>query len=197
MDLISFPKKVSAFGHLQICLNAFSLLQICLTMLGELNKNFNPEFTLLPEWNQNTNFMTRKFLIWLCISILFVSLQSVTIYSSEMAPPKYRGMLNLMFQWCVTIGIIIAQLINYGTETNYKHGWRISLAIAAVPAFMILAGGLFLPETPSSLISRNYHEEGRKVALLTICFPYKMWLHPSKVCLNLPIMHVLISQMAS
>ena len=96
-------------------------------------------------------------------------LQSVTIYSSEMSPPKYRGALNLLFQWCVTIGIIIAQLVNYGTETNYQYGWRISLALAAVPAFMILAGGIFLPETPSSLIARNYQDEGRKVGCSNLC----------------------------
>jgi sugar porter (SP) family MFS transporter len=88
---------------------------------------------------------------------------SVTIYSSEMAPSQYRGALNLLFQWCTTIGIIIAQLINYGTVELYEYGWRISLAIAAVPALMILFGGIFLPESPSSLISRNYHDEGRKV----------------------------------
>ena len=80
-----------------------------------------------------------------------------------MAPAQHRGMLNLLFQWCTTIGIIIAQLINYGTVEIYEYGWRISLAIAAVPALMILFGGLLLPESPSSLISRNYHDEGRKV----------------------------------
>ena len=66
------------------------------------------------------------------------------------------------------IGIIIAQLINYGTVEIYEYGWRISLAIAAVPAFMILAGGVFLPETPSSLISRNRFEEGRRVRLSSL-----------------------------
>jgi len=45
----------------------------------------------------------------------------------------------------------------------YEYGWRISLAIAAVPAIMILLGGIFLPESPSSLISRNHHEQGRQV----------------------------------
>lgn len=80
-----------------------------------------------------------------------------------MAPPKYRGMLNLFFQWCTTIGIIAAQLINYGTETYYKDGWRVSLAIAAVPGFMILLGGIFLPESPSFLLSQNRYEEGRRV----------------------------------
>lgn len=88
---------------------------------------------------------------------------SVTIYSSEMSPPQYRGMLNLLFQWCTTIGIIIAQLVNYGTVEIYEFGWRISLAVAAVPALMILMGGIFLPESPSSLISRGHRKEGLKV----------------------------------
>ena len=83
-----------------------------------------------------------------------------------MSPPQYRGTLNMLFQWCTTIGIIIAQLINYGTSEIYTYGWRISLAIAAVPALMILIGGLLLPESPSSLISRNFHEEGRRVSSL-------------------------------
>ena len=100
----------------------------------------------------------------------------MTIYSSEMSPPQYRGMLNLLFQWCTTIGIIIAQLINYGTVELYEYGWRISLAIAAVPALMILFGGIFLPESPSSLISRNYHDEGRKVRFFSL-FCRVLYIH--------------------
>jgi hypothetical protein len=38
----------------------------------------------------------------------------VPLYLSETAPPKYRGALNMMFQLAVTIGIIAAQLVNYG-----------------------------------------------------------------------------------
>lgn len=83
-----------------------------------------------------------------------------------MAPPKYRGTLNMFFQWCVTIGIIAAQLINYGTG-ELQNGWRIPLALAALPGFIILFGGIFLYETPSFLISRNRHEEGLRVMLST------------------------------
>lgn len=33
-------------------------------------------------------------------------------------------------------------------------GWRLSLGLAAVPAMLLLLGGLVLPESPNSLIER-------------------------------------------
>ena len=39
----------------------------------------------------------------------------------------------------VTIGILVAQLINYGTQ-HHSWGWRVSLAIAFVPAFILFWG---------------------------------------------------------
>lgn len=35
------------------------------------------------------------------------------IYISEMAPHKYRGALNIIFQLMTTLGIVVASLINY------------------------------------------------------------------------------------
>ncbi len=40
--------------------------------------------------------------------------QAVPIYISEMAPPKFRGALNIIFQLMTTLGIVVASLINYG-----------------------------------------------------------------------------------
>jgi MFS family permease len=70
-------------------------------------------------------------------------LQCATLYNSEMAPAKLRGALNILFQLMVTIGILIAQLVNYGTQ-HHSWGWRVSLAVAFVPAF-ILFWGAHLP----------------------------------------------------
>jgi hypothetical protein len=44
-----------------------------------------------------------------------------------MAPARIRGALNIMFQLAVTIGILVAQLINYGTQYIDPWGWRLSL----------------------------------------------------------------------
>ncbi|KAL3583980.1 hypothetical protein D5086_015041 [Populus alba] len=59
--------------------------------------------------------------------------QSVPIYLSEMAPAQIRGALNIGFQMAITIGILAANLINYGTsKIEDGYGWRISLALAAI-----------------------------------------------------------------
>ncbi|AED97478.1 monosaccharide transporter [Arabidopsis thaliana] len=77
--------------------------------------------------------------------------QSVPLYLSEMAPAKYRGAISNGFQLCIGIGFLSANVINYETQ-NIKHGWRISLATAAIPASILTLGSLFLPETPNSII---------------------------------------------
>ncbi|KAK1304119.1 Sugar carrier protein C [Acorus calamus] len=88
--------------------------------------------------------------------------QSVPVYLSEMAPARLRGMLNMYFQLMITIGILVANLINYGTaKIKAGYGWRISLGLAAVPALIIFLGALVLPDTPNSLIERGKGEEAR------------------------------------
>jgi sugar porter (SP) family MFS transporter len=99
--------------------------------------------------------------IFLGIGVGFAN-QAVTLYNSEVAPPHYRGAMNILFQQAVTIGILIAQLINYGVR-NWQHGWRLSLGIAGIPAVVVFLGGLFLPETPNSLIERGHYDKGRTV----------------------------------
>ncbi|KAJ1299236.1 hypothetical protein BS78_01G516500 [Paspalum vaginatum] len=82
--------------------------------------------------------------------------QSIPLYLSEMAPPQYRGAINNGFELCISIGILIANLINYGVEKIADGwGWRISLSLAAVPAAFLTIGAIFLPETPSFIIQRD------------------------------------------
>jgi MFS family permease len=68
----------------------------------------------------------------------------------------------MLFQLAVTVGILAAQLINYGTQT-VDNGWRISLGLAGVPAILLFIGGLILPESPNSLVERGRLEQGRAV----------------------------------
>ncbi|XP_054790420.1 sugar transport protein 10-like [Prosopis cineraria] len=88
--------------------------------------------------------------------------QSVPVYLSEMAPATIRGALNMGFQMMITIGILIANLINYGTA-KYENGWRISLGVGAVPAFLLCLGSLFLGDTPNSMIERGKQEEAKQM----------------------------------
>lgn len=82
-----------------------------------------------------------------------------------MAPPRYRGAINNGFQFSIGIGALVANLINFGSEKiEGGWGWRISLAMAGVPASILTLGALFLPETPSSLIqSSSDHDKAKRL----------------------------------
>lgn len=61
----------------------------------------------------------------------------------------------MMFQLATTFGIFSANCINYGTGKLTPWGWRLSLGLALIPASILTLGGLFLPESPNSLIERG------------------------------------------
>jgi hypothetical protein len=44
-----------------------------------------------------------------------------------------------------------------------RSGFRISLALAGVPAIVLTIGGILLPDTPNSLVDRGYPQDARKV----------------------------------
>lgn len=89
--------------------------------------------------------------------------QSVPLYLSEMAPYRFRGALNIGFQLSITVGILIANVLNYFfNKIHGGWGWRLSLGGAMVPALIITVGAMILPDTPNSIIERGQHEEARE-----------------------------------
>ncbi|KOM26583.1 hypothetical protein LR48_Vigan303s000500 [Vigna angularis] len=90
--------------------------------------------------------------------------QAVPVFLSEIAPPRIRGALNILFQLNVTIGILFANLVNYGTnKIKGGWGWRLSLGLAGIPALMLTVGALLVVDTPNSLIERGRLDEGKAV----------------------------------
>ncbi|XP_042512774.1 sugar transport protein 13-like [Macadamia integrifolia] len=90
--------------------------------------------------------------------------QAVPLFLSEIAPTRIRGALNILFQLNVTIGILFANLVNYGTaKIKGGWGWRVSLGLAGIPALLLTVGALLVVDTPNSLIERGRLEEGKAV----------------------------------
>ncbi|XP_051113161.1 sugar transport protein 8-like [Andrographis paniculata] len=85
--------------------------------------------------------------------------QAVPVFISEISPAKYRGGLNICFQLMITIGILVANVVNFFTS-KLHDGWRYSLGGAGFPAIFLGLGSLIIVETPTSLIERGHKEQG-------------------------------------
>jgi SP family galactose:H+ symporter-like MFS transporter len=81
---------------------------------------------------------------------------NVPVYLSEVAPPRARGWMVSLFQLAVTVGIVVAYLIDYAFAGI--GGWRWMLGLAVAPALVFGTGMFFLPETPRWLIRGGQHE---------------------------------------
>lgn len=81
----------------------------------------------------------------------------VPMYLSEIAPYEHRGALSSLNQLMITIGILVAYLVN-AMLANAASGWRWMLGLAVVPASALLAGMLFLPESPRWLMKNGQGE---------------------------------------
>ncbi|CAM9001735.1 unnamed protein product [Rhodiola kirilowii] len=88
--------------------------------------------------------------------------EAVPLFLSEIAPPNHRGAVNILFQLLITVGILLANFVNYLTSKVHPYGWRIALGLAGGPAVLLLIGGIVIMETPTSLVERGKDECGRK-----------------------------------
>lgn len=96
----------------------------------------------------------------------------VPMFISELAPKSLRGSLGTMFQFSITLGILIAFLVTYAFNTNSSNdstGWRYSLGIQAAFSIALGLAMIFLPESPRWLIEKNREEQARKVLMKTRC----------------------------
>ncbi len=82
----------------------------------------------------------------------------VPVYLAEMAPARLRGSLSTLNQLMITIGILTAYIINFAFA-NAHWNWRLMLGFATIPAVILFAGTVFLPESPRWLISKGKEKE--------------------------------------
>ncbi|XP_044966722.1 sugar transport protein MST1-like isoform X2 [Hordeum vulgare subsp. vulgare] len=87
--------------------------------------------------------------------------QATPVYLAEMSPPRWRGGFISAFPLFISVGYLVANLINYGTSRIPEWGWRLSLGLAAVPAAIMVLGALLITDTPSSLVLRGMHDHAR------------------------------------
>jgi SP family galactose:H+ symporter-like MFS transporter len=92
-----------------------------------------------------------------------IGLSSVTapLYISEAAPRTTRGALVSLYQFAITIGILLAAFVDY--ELAGAANWPLMLGLAIVPSILLIAGMIMVPESPRWLFANNQEDRGREV----------------------------------
>jgi SP family sugar:H+ symporter-like MFS transporter len=81
---------------------------------------------------------------------------TVILYVSEISPRKVRGMLVSVYQWAITIGLLVASGVDQGTkDRNDRSSYRIPIGIQFVWAAILSTGLFFLPESPRYYVRKN------------------------------------------
>jgi SP family sugar:H+ symporter-like MFS transporter len=88
----------------------------------------------------------------------------IILYMSEIAPRKVRGALVSGYQFCITIGILLASCVDYGTQNRLDTGsYRIPIAIQMLWAIILATGLFLLPESPRYFVRKGNLEKATDV----------------------------------
>jgi len=80
----------------------------------------------------------------------------VILYMSEICPKKVRGALVAGYQFCITIGILLASCVVYATENRKdESSYRIPIGIQFAWGVILATGLFFLPDSPRYYVKRG------------------------------------------
>ena len=80
----------------------------------------------------------------------------IILYMSEIAPKKVRGALVAGYQFCITIGILLANCVVYASQNRLDTGsYRIPIAVQFLWALILGTGLFFLPESPRFYVKKG------------------------------------------
>lgn len=86
----------------------------------------------------------------------------VPMYLSELAPKEVRGKLTSLMQLLVTVGILLAYIVDFGLSSGGDWRWMIGLGV--VPAVLLMFGIYTQPESPRWLaVNRADTDDAEKV----------------------------------
>ena len=101
-----------------------------------------------------------RFVVGFAVSL---SAMSECLYISEMADRTNRGMLVTLNELGITVGFLLAYLVNYIFMAT-PAGWRVMFGLSAGLAIIQAVALIFLPKTPHFLLLRR--KEAEAVAVL-------------------------------
>ena len=96
------------------------------------------------------------------VGIGIVSIVS-PVYISEISPQEIRGTMVALYQFAITLGFVLAYLVNYLLLVNVHADelWRVMLGAEAVITLLFFAVIFLIPESPRWLAARGL--AGRRI----------------------------------
>ncbi|KAI1008435.1 hypothetical protein LB504_001994 [Fusarium proliferatum] len=96
-------------------------------------------------------------------SVAAANSAQVPLYQSETAPKWIRGAIVGSYQWAITIGLLLAAVVNNATSKRDDSGsYRIPIALQLAWSLILFTGLLFLPETPRFLVKKSQLDKAAK-----------------------------------
>ncbi|KAI1302278.1 general substrate transporter [Xylaria venustula] len=87
----------------------------------------------------------------------------VILYMSEIAPKKVRGAMVSGYQFCITIGILLANVVVYTSQNRNDTGsYRIPIGVQFLWAIILGTGLFILPESPRFYVKKGEIEKAAK-----------------------------------
>ncbi len=95
-------------------------------------------------------FVVSRFFVGVAVGI---SSMLTPLYIAEISPENIRGALVTLNQIAIASGVVLAYYVDYLLAAS--GNWRLMFMSAVIPSALLLAGLLYLPETPRWMASRG------------------------------------------
>ncbi|CZS88215.1 probable monosaccharide transporter [Rhynchosporium agropyri] len=126
---------------------------------------FNLGVILQTAATKSPMFIAGRFFAGLGVGLISAM---IPLYQSETAPKWIRGVIVGSYQLAITIGLLLASIVNNATQGRNDTGsYRIPIAVQFLWSLILVGGMLVLPETPRFMIKQG-NLEGATKALAKI-----------------------------
>ncbi|HAG62072.1 MAG TPA: sugar porter family MFS transporter [Coxiellaceae bacterium] len=110
--------------------------------------------------DQFLELLVARLLLGIGVGIIAVA---VPLYVTEIVTADHRGMYVSFFQCFLTIGILLAYVVDYYFLT--QGHWRLMFAVILIPAGFLGCAMCFLPESPRWLLLKGFNHRAEQVLL--------------------------------
>jgi sugar porter (SP) family MFS transporter len=117
----------------------------CLFMAGAAVEAFAPGTFVL---------VAGRFIVGFGVGVASVA---APLYAAEVSPARWRGRMVSTYQLAITIGILVAYIVDDALTPS--GNWRLMLGLAVVPGLALVLVVLLMPESPRWLVRVGRRDE--------------------------------------